>query len=68
VSDLGGWQSEPARIYGVNSIPANFLIDGNGVIVARALRGPGLEDALEDFVVGGDAGDAKPKGESNQSK
>lgn len=47
VSDLGGWQSRPAAIYGVNSIPANFLIDGNGVIVARGLRGANLESTLE---------------------
>lgn len=50
VSDLGGWQSRPASIYGVNSIPANFLIDGNGVIVARQLRGAALESTLESFV------------------
>jgi thiol-disulfide isomerase/thioredoxin len=39
VSDLKGWQSEGARIYGVNSIPMNFLIDENGVIIAKNLRG-----------------------------
>ncbi len=50
VSDLGGWQSRPAAIYGVNSIPTNFLLDGNGVIVARSLRGPALESALESLV------------------
>lgn len=50
VSDLGGWQSRPAAIYGVNSIPANFLIDGNGVIVARQLRGAALESTLQNFV------------------
>ncbi len=46
VSDLGGWQSKPAQLYGVNSIPTNFLIDANGIIVARNLRGPALDDAL----------------------
>ena len=51
VSDLGGWQSRPAAIYGVNSIPANFLIDGSGVIIARQLRGPALESTLEALVV-----------------
>lgn len=50
VSDLGGWQSRPAAIYGVNSIPANFLLDGNGVIVARGLRGASLESTLESFL------------------
>lgn len=50
VSDLGGWQSRPAAIYGVNSIPANFLIDGKGNIVAKGLRGANLEATLESFV------------------
>lgn len=65
VSDLGGWQSRPAAMYGVNSIPANFLIDGNGVIVARALRGPGLEATLETFLAKGSetAPAEKAKGE-----
>jgi thiol-disulfide isomerase/thioredoxin len=47
VSDLGGWQSQPARIYGVNSIPANYLLDGQGVIIAKNLRGPALEAEIE---------------------
>ena len=47
VSDLGGWQSKPAAIYGINSIPMNFLLDQNGVIVAKNLRGPALDAALE---------------------
>lgn len=47
VSDLRGWQSEAAAKYGVNSIPANFLLDSKGVIVARGLRGPALDAALE---------------------
>lgn len=49
VSDLGGWQSKGAALYGVNSIPAGFLIDENGIIIAKgeALRGPGLENELK---------------------
>jgi len=46
VSDLGGWQSKPAMIYRVHSIPSNWLIDHNGVIVAKNLRGAALEQAL----------------------
>jgi thiol-disulfide isomerase/thioredoxin len=46
VSDLKGWYSKYAGIYRVNSIPANFLIDGNGIIVAKNLRGTMLEEAL----------------------
>jgi thiol-disulfide isomerase/thioredoxin len=49
VSDLGGWQSKPAAIYSINSIPAGFLLDENGVIIAKGgeLRGPGLEMQLK---------------------
>ena len=47
ISDLGFWNSKHAAIYGVRSIPSNFLIDENGVIVARQLRGPALEATLE---------------------
>lgn len=47
VSDLGGWQSKAAQFYRVNSIPASYLIDHNGIIVGKNLRGPALEEALE---------------------
>jgi thiol-disulfide isomerase/thioredoxin len=47
VSDLGGWGSKAAALYGVNSIPANFLIDANGVILAKNLRGAALDAELE---------------------
>ena len=50
ISDLKGWSSKHAAIYGVRGIPANFLIDGNGVIVAKQLRGPALEAALDKYV------------------
>jgi len=46
VSDLQGWYSKFAGVYGVNSIPANFLIDGDGIIVNKKLRGPALEQAI----------------------
>jgi thiol-disulfide isomerase/thioredoxin len=49
VSDLGGWQSKTAATYAVNSIPAAFLIDENGIIIAKgeALRGDKLDKELE---------------------
>lgn len=46
VSDLQGWYSKFAAIYGVRSIPSNFLIDGEGIIVGKNLRGPALEQAI----------------------
>lgn len=39
VSDLKGWQSVPAGLYQVRGIPASWLIDGDGIIIARNLRG-----------------------------
>ncbi len=51
MSDLGGWNSAPAAIYGVRSIPTNFLIDAKGIIVASNLRGPALDEALENFAI-----------------
>ncbi|MEM7037414.1 MAG: TlpA disulfide reductase family protein, partial [Bacteroidota bacterium] len=49
VSDLGGWGSKPAQTYGVNSIPATVLVDKEGKIAARNLRGPALEKKLEEI-------------------
>lgn len=46
VSDLRGWENQAAKIYGVRSVPANFLIGPDGSIVARDLRGKALEDKL----------------------
>jgi len=50
VSDLLWWQSEAAKKYQIQSIPANWLVDPNGIIVARGLRGAALEAALEKLV------------------
>jgi len=47
VSDLMAWQSEAAMIYGVNSIPVNFLIDPKGVIIDKGLRGSALGASIE---------------------
>lgn len=42
VSDLQGWKNQAAALYGVQSIPQNFLIDPKGVIIAKNLRGEEL--------------------------
>jgi len=47
VSDLKGWRNEAAKMYGVKSIPTNYLIDGDGVIIAVNLRGEDLEAFLK---------------------
>jgi thiol-disulfide isomerase/thioredoxin len=47
VSDLKFWNNEVAVLYYIRSIPANFLIDPNGKIIAKDLRGNDLENKLE---------------------
>jgi hypothetical protein len=42
LSDLKYWNSEASVVYGISSIPANILFDGNGIIVATDLRGEEL--------------------------
>jgi len=49
VSDLKGGQNEAATLYGVESIPANFLIDPQGKIIAKGLRGEDLERELQEL-------------------
>ena len=46
VSDLHGFDSEAAKLYGVRSIPQNFLLDPQGRILAVNLKGAELEAAL----------------------
>ena len=48
ISDLKGWKSEYARQYGVSSIPQTVLLDREGKIMARNLRGKALEAKLAD--------------------
>ena len=50
VSDLAFWNSAPAKLYGVRAIPANFLIDPTGVIIARNLRGKDLDEKLAELL------------------
>jgi peroxiredoxin len=50
VSDLKGWKNEVAVQYGVEGIPMNFLLDKNGTIIAKGLRGPELEKKLAALV------------------
>lgn len=47
VSDLKGWDNAVAKMYGIRSIPASFLIDPAGKIIARDLRGKELQEKLE---------------------
>lgn len=51
VSDLKGSDNVASLIYGVNGIPDNFLIDEQGVIVGRNLRGDALDQKLAALVL-----------------
>lgn len=46
LSDLKGFNNEAAVKYGINSIPQNFLIDPEGVIIAKNLREEALQETL----------------------
>ncbi|MBC8150549.1 MAG: TlpA family protein disulfide reductase [Bacteroidetes bacterium] len=50
VSDLKKWQNEAAAMYGVSSIPMSFLIDENGIVVAKDLRGFELHRNIDQHV------------------
>ena len=50
VSDLKGWSNAAAKLYGVNSIPHSVLLDKEGVIIAKNLRGEELHKKLEEVL------------------
>ncbi|HRD53835.1 MAG TPA: TlpA disulfide reductase family protein [Flavobacteriales bacterium] len=50
VSDLKFWQSAGSQLYGVSSIPMSFLVDPNGIIIAKNLRGMALHQELDKHV------------------
>lgn len=49
VSDLGGWGNSAAVKYNVNAIPTNVLINGDGIIIGKGLRGEALTEALSKY-------------------
>ena len=59
VSDLKGWENSAAKLYRITSIPFNFLIDPQGKIIGKNLRGPDLDTKLCE-VLGGCDTRAKP--------
>lgn len=52
VSDLKYWQSEAAKTYNITGIPFSVLLDPNGVIIAKNLRGAALHQKLEEIFKG----------------
>jgi peroxiredoxin len=49
VSDLQYWQSAAARQYNISAIPASFLLDKDGKVIATNLRGPALGEKLKEI-------------------
>jgi thiol-disulfide isomerase/thioredoxin len=50
VSEVKGWETAVAQEYGIEGIPFNILVDPNGYIVARNLRGEALEKKLKEIL------------------
>lgn len=49
-SDLKGWENAAGQLYGISSIPASFLLNPEGKIVAKNLRGEALEKKLAEVL------------------
>lgn len=50
VSDLKGGRNDVAVLFGIKAIPSNFLINPNGIIIAKDLRGEALHQFLEEHL------------------
>ncbi|KAA1243968.1 TlpA disulfide reductase family protein [Aquimarina sp. RZ0] len=50
VSNLKFWQDPIAKSYGVRSIPATFILDETGKVIAKNLRGPALETRISELL------------------
>jgi len=50
VSDLQSWNNKVAQLYKIRSIPANYLLDPKGKIIARDLRGEELQIKLNELL------------------
>lgn len=49
VSDLNGWTSSGGATYGITSVPSTVLVDRQGRIIARNLRGEQLANKLKEI-------------------
>ena len=50
MSDLKGWESEVAQLYGISAIPHTIILDENNVIIAKNLRGKKLEEKIAELL------------------
>lgn len=49
VSDLKGWKGKIVELYVLNALPQNYLLDPNGVIIAKNLQGIDLSNKLTEI-------------------
>ena len=50
ISDIKAWGSPAVSLYAINAIPANFLLDENGIIIAKNLRGDDLYNKVKEVL------------------
>lgn len=50
ISNLKFWKEPIAELYNVKSIPATFILDANGIIIAKDLRGDALKAKIEELL------------------
>jgi thiol-disulfide isomerase/thioredoxin len=50
VSDLKYWESSVVPLYGIDGIPFNVLVDPQGKVIGESLRGPALEEKLQEVL------------------
>jgi thiol-disulfide isomerase/thioredoxin len=50
VGDLKFWSSPTAKVYNIQELPFNVLIDGKGLIIAKNLHGEELDKELEKYL------------------
>jgi alkyl hydroperoxide reductase subunit AhpC len=50
LSNLKFWQDPIAELYNVKSIPAIFVLDANGIIVAKDIRGEELKNKVKELI------------------
>lgn len=50
ISDVKGWQCAAAKEYGINSIPQMFILDKEGKIIAKNLRGEALRQKIQSLL------------------
>ena len=50
VSDLKYWDNAAGKLYGISSIPSNILLDPEGIIIAKNVRGEDLQNKLKELL------------------